>query len=67
MEQRRRFVETEVRRLHQLYQYVTTEEVMTLVRALVELVRAHVPDQGARQAIGDGIEALLNRSEMQEV
>lgn len=63
LEQRRRFVDTEVKRLHALYQYVTTEEVMALVGALVELVRTHVEDVGIRNAIAAGIEALLNRDE----
>lgn len=61
IEQRRKLVESERKRLIELQQILTIEKAMLLVGALSEIVRRHVADRGQLAAISQDIHALLNR------
>lgn len=59
VEARRRLVETEQQRLVRLNQMITAEQAMLFVAAVINLVRQHVTDRQALQAISDGLRALV--------
>ena len=57
--ERRKLVEAEARRLGLLQQYITTEQMMTMVGALGSLVREHVHDQETLAQISAGLSQIL--------
>lgn len=59
MEQRRKLVETERRRLVDMQQMITSEQAMMLVAALVNAVRTHVHEPTVLAAIQSDITRLI--------
>lgn len=59
LERRRRLVESERKRHAELDQNITIQEGIGLVKLFFELVKQHVSDAGALQAIGEGLNTLL--------
>ena len=59
VDHRSRLVEREAKRLGLLQQYITVEQMMTMVAALTSLVREHVHDQNTLAAISAGMRQLL--------
>jgi hypothetical protein len=51
MEQRRKLIETESRRVKDLHDMITRERAYTLIAALADAVRRHVPDRNQLAAI----------------
>jgi galactokinase len=66
LERRRRLVESERRRLLQMKQMVSVEEVMTLVGALVATVKEHIPNRRVQTAIGQDIARLLHTERLRK-
>lgn len=60
LEQRRKLVESERRRLVDMQQMITTERTMVLLAAVVDTVRKHVEDRNALSAIAADIRALVS-------
>lgn len=60
IDQRRRLVETEVRHIVLAREMLKAEEAMTLIGAVVEIVRRYLPDPKARTAIAEEINALID-------
>jgi hypothetical protein len=60
LEQRRRLVESEQKRLVAAQQMVTTEQVMTFITAIVDSVRRNVSDQSILNAISLDISKLIS-------
>jgi hypothetical protein len=60
---RKKLVESERKRLVQMQQMVTSEQVMALVEGLVESVRSHVRDERALGAIAADFARLLGRGD----
>lgn len=58
LDQRRKLVESERKRLVQMAQLVTAEQAMTLVTTMIGVVQAHVPDPTTRRAIADELRRL---------
>lgn len=61
VEQRRRLVDTERRRLVDLRQLVTSEQLLLVSHALLKVVLDHVGDQLTREAIAVGFRGILDR------
>lgn len=61
MEQRRKLVDTERRRLADASQMVTASEALSLVRAVVAIVQEHVTDPLTIAAIHGGLAGVLDR------
>jgi hypothetical protein len=61
LQQRRKLVESERKRLVQEQQTITVERAYALVGAMGMLVHEHVKDPAARQAIAHGLDRLLGR------
>ena len=59
IEQRRRLVESERKRLVELQQMITTEQAMTLLAAVADTVRTHVTDRDALAAISADLGRLV--------
>ena len=59
LDQRRKMVESERRRLVEMQQMVERRQLMEFVRAVALLIESHVGDQASRVAIGYGIKELL--------
>lgn len=59
IEQRRKLVETERKRLVDLQQMMTAEQAMTLLAAVESVVRKHVHDRNVLAAIGADIARLV--------
>lgn len=59
IEQRRRLVETERKRLVDMQQMITTEQAMLLVGALLGIIRARVNDRDILAAIQSDVNGLL--------
>lgn len=59
LEQRRRFVESERKRMVEMSQMITAEGAMVLLAAVVDVIRRHVDDRGALAAISRDIGALV--------
>jgi hypothetical protein len=59
--ERRLLAETERRRLVDLHQMVTVEEMMLFVNALIQIINRHVPDQRTRTSIALEVRGLLGR------
>lgn len=63
LDQRRRLVESEQKRLVAMQQTVTTEQAMVLISALLDSVRRHVTDRPALSAIQDEFIRLTTRAD----
>lgn len=61
LEQRRRLAESERRRLVDMQQMITSEQAMTLVAALSDIVRKRVTDRDILAAIQNDLARLLDR------
>jgi len=61
LDQRRKLVESERKRLVDLQQMITTERAMTLVSAIVSSITEHVQDKGALSAIVADLRGLLDQ------
>ncbi len=59
LEQRRRLVESERKRLVELQQVITTEHAMTLLAVVVDVIRRHVQDTGVLANISADISRLV--------
>lgn len=59
LEQRRRFVESERKRMVEMQQMITADRAMVLLAAVVDVIRRHVDDRGALAAISRDIGALV--------
>lgn len=60
VEQRRRLVESERKRMVEQQQYVTAEQAMLLVSALIDVVTRHVSDRNTISAIYADVSKLTN-------
>lgn len=60
LEQRRKLVESERKRLVELQQVITTEQAMVLVSLLIDTVRKHVTDRDALAGISGDLARVLN-------
>ena len=63
LEQRRRLVESERKRLIEMQQTLTVEKAMLLVGAIGGIIKAHVHDRAILSAIGRDIEGLIIRED----
>jgi hypothetical protein len=61
IEQRRRLVESERKRLVDLRQMMSATEAVTFVLAVMDVVKRHVADRHALVAIGGELERLIRR------
>lgn len=61
IEQRRKLVETERKRLVEMQQMITAEQAAVLIAALTDAVRRHVDDPDALAAIASEFDRLLAR------
>lgn len=59
LEQRRKLVESERKRLVEMQQMITSERAMLLITALVDVVRQHVSDTGTLAAISADVGKLI--------
>lgn len=59
IQQRRKVVESERKRLVEMQQMITSERAMVLLAAVVDAVRKHVSDRDTLQAISSDIRALV--------
>lgn len=59
-DQRRKLVESERKRLVEMQQLITAERAMSLVAAIVGVIKKHVSDPVVLNAIGDDIRAIAN-------
>jgi hypothetical protein len=62
IEQRRKLVDAEVRHIVLAREVITTDEAMSLVRAMVAIVTNYLPDQKDRAAIAEELNALIDTS-----
>jgi len=62
LDQRRKLVESERKRLVEMHQMLTTEEAMTLLAAVVDTIRRHVVDRGALAAISADLTRLVTHT-----
>ncbi len=60
IEQRRRLVDSEVKHIVLAREIITTEEAMSLMRAMVSIVTRYIPDPKDRAAIVEEVHALMN-------
>ncbi|MGI8403704.1 MAG: hypothetical protein ACR2OE_02845 [Thermomicrobiales bacterium] len=60
IEQRRRLVEAEVKHIVLAREIITTEEAMSLMRAVVAIVTRYLPDPKDRVAIAEELHALIS-------
>jgi hypothetical protein len=51
LEQRRRLVESETKRLSQMQQFITAEKAMALIASLTDIIKRHVTDRAALAGI----------------
>ncbi len=59
LEQRRRLVESERRRLTETHQMITADKAMLLIGAIVGVIKEHVSERDTLSAISRGIEQLM--------
>jgi hypothetical protein len=59
IEQRRKLVESEQRRLTMAHASLTSEQAMTLLAQVVAAIQRHVPDKAVLSAIAQDIQALV--------
>lgn len=62
MEQRRKLVESERKRLVDMQQMITTEQAMLLIAAISDAVRRHVDDRTILAAISADVARIIGRS-----
>lgn len=67
IEQRRKLVESEQKRLVAMNQFITAERAMLLVGALVGIIKTHVSDPKVLSAISTDVGKLLNSGSPAEV
>jgi hypothetical protein len=60
LEQRRRLVDSETRRLAASHDILTSEQAMTLLSQVVAAIQRHVPDKAVLSAIAQDIQALAH-------
>jgi hypothetical protein len=58
IEQRRKLVESEQRRLTLAHEVISRDQAMALVGQVVDIIRQHVPDRNILNAIALGVQAL---------
>ena len=63
VEQRRKLVESERRRLVELQQTITVERALVLVGAIAGIIKAHVKDRAMLAAISADLERLVQQPE----
>ena len=63
LEQRRKLVESERKRLVEAQQTLTVEKAMLLIGAISGIIKAHVHDRAILAAIGRDIEGLVSRED----
>lgn len=66
VERRRKIVESERKRLVEMNQYITAQQGMTLVAALVDSCRRHITDHSQLQAIVNDLTRLTSRPTLEE-
>lgn len=66
LDQRRRLVESERKRLVDMQQTLTVEKAMLLVGAIAGIIRSHVSDTAVLQAISTDLDRLLHSGVEQE-
>ena len=59
LDQRRKLVESERRRMVEMHQMLTTEEAMTLLAAVVDSLRRHVVDRKVLAAVSADLTRLV--------
>jgi hypothetical protein len=64
VEQRRRLVESEQKRLRALEQSMSPTEAVSFVLAVLDVIKRHVADRAARAAIGTELERLIRQPEL---
>jgi len=62
IEQRRKLVETERKRLMDADKAIAIDQLMVMVAAIADIVRRHVASKESRRVIGDEIRRLVDRS-----
>lgn len=62
VEQRRKLVDSESRRLVEMQQMITVEQAMALLAQLTSIITRHVPDRETRAAIAGELRGLIRRS-----
>lgn len=61
VEQRRKLVESERKRMLEIQQMMTVTEAVAFVMAVMDVVKRHVADRSALAAIGNELEGLVRR------
>ena len=59
LEQRRRLVESERKRLVEMQQYLTSQQAMTLVAAMIGIIKENVTDRNTLQNISTAVNGLV--------
>lgn len=59
LEQRRRLVESERKRLVEMQQYITSQQAMTLVAAMIGIIKDNVRDRDTLQNISTAVNGLI--------
>lgn len=57
--QRRRLAESERKRIMDAQQYLTAQQAMTLIAAMLSIIKEHVSDRDTLRAISRGVDALI--------
>lgn len=65
MDQKRKLAESERKRLLEAHQLFSAEQMMTVMAAVLSIIRENVPDMQAQERIAGGIRMLINRSQKQ--
>jgi hypothetical protein len=60
LEQRRRLVDSETRRLAASHDILTSEQAMTLMAQMVAIIQRHVPDRAVLGAIAHDVQGLVH-------
>ncbi len=63
IEQRRKLVESEHKRLHVLHSVITAEQLMLLLATVTDVIKTHVHDREALSAISLDLKRLMNTKE----
>ena len=61
LDQRRKLVESEQKRLVSMQQMITSEQAMMLITAMIDTVKRNVPDRNAIAAISADITRLITQ------
>lgn len=59
---RRKLVESERRRLTEMHNYISAQQAMTLIGAVIAIIKANVTDRETLQSISHGIEKLIDHN-----